>query len=142
MLQLLSVTAPSLGSVANVTSYLSLPHHFNCFMDLSLSPSVSLLTPHRPPLDLEAPLLLHPRFAPLPFLSQLSNWTIVHSRQPPPTVPALAVFPPLTCSPGPCWPLQPHAASPFLTPLPLSSRPLFLRTILLASLLTTVGAPF
>ena len=125
MFQPLSGTGPSLGFITNVTSYLSPPHHFNCFMDLSLSPSVSLLPNHPPPLDLDSPLFFHLLLPPLPVLDFLSTWTSVHSHRPPLPVPSLAVLPPLTYYPGSCRPLRPRAVSLFLIPLPLSSRPLF-----------------
>ena len=41
----------ALGSDANVTPYLSPSHCFNCFLDLSLSTSVSRLPPHLQLLD-------------------------------------------------------------------------------------------
>ena len=49
--------------------------------------------------------------------------TRFHSRWPPTPVSALAALSPLTCSPGPCWHLQPRASSPFRFPWRYSRTP-------------------
>ena len=124
MFQPRTVTDRSLVFIANVTSYLSPSHRLNCFLDHSLPVSVSRLPSHPPPLDCAAPLFA-PNSPPSSGLGLPVHLEIFHSRWPPPPIPALAVLPPLTCSPGPCRPLQPCAASPFLQLFPTSGRPPF-----------------
>ena len=100
--QLQSGTAPSLGSVDNVISYLSPYNCFNCFMDHSLSPSVYQLPYHPQPLDWAATL-----FAPNFPLSFRSWNACLNKRQFLPAsnaCPALAFLPSSTCSPVPCCP--------------------------------------
>ena len=84
-------------------------------------PHLRVLNPSPPAtLILSCIDILHTILPPLPVLDCLSTWTRLHYRRPPLPVSALAVLPPSTCSPGPCRPLQPRVASPFLPPLPTS----------------------
>ena len=115
-------TALRLFSVANVTSYLSLSQCLIYFLDLSMLPSVYLIpSVHHPYTELHHSL--HPIIPPLLLLYCLSTWKSVHSHWPPLPVPAVAALLPLTYYPGPCRPLHPRAASPFLPPLLSSVRP-------------------
>ena len=124
MLQPLSGTAPSLGSVTNVMSYLFPYYRSNCFMDLPCHPSFPYSLPIRHP-KTELHRSFHPILPPLPVFDRLSTCTRVLSRRTPPPVSVIAVLPPSTCYPGPCWPLQRSAVSPFLPPLTPSDIPPF-----------------
>ena len=104
-------TAPSLGSVANVASYLSPYHHFNFFLIFPVTLRVLTTSPSAT-LRLSCTAILHPILLLLPVLDRLPTWTRFHSRRPPPPVSAIAVFPLSTFSPGPCRPLQPRALVP------------------------------
>ena len=63
MFQTHSGTAPCIGSVANITSFLSPSHRFNCFMYPHPSPSISWLPSHPPPFDWAA-LIFAPDYHP------------------------------------------------------------------------------
>ena len=97
---------------------------FNCFLYFPRHPlcpdSLPILHPKT---DMHRSL--HPIIPLLPVLDRLSTWTRVHYRRPPPPVSEIAALPPSTCSPGLCWPLEPHAARLFLPPCPTSGRPPF-----------------
>ena len=143
MFQPRSRTSLSLGSVTNVTSYLSPPHHFNCFLGLSPLPSAYLPPPPTATLKLSYTALFTPNFHPyISVLYRLSTWTIVHSHRPTPPVPELYVLPLSTCPPGTSHTLHPHPSSPFLLPPPPSVCPLSPPLTFLASLSTPLGAPF
>ena len=118
-------TDPSLGSAANVTSYLSLPTVLTVFWIFPRHPPC----PYSPPsatLRLSCTALFAPCSPPsLPVFYCLFTWTIIHFLRPPPPVPALSVLSPSACSPGTSRHLQPRAASLFLPSLPPSFRPPF-----------------
>ena len=136
-----SGTALSLGSIANVVSLLYLPDHQFFFWIFTFHPPCSDLPP-----------ILHPHierhcsFSSLlpPFYSGLGLpvHTSVYSCRPPPPVPAIAVLPPLTYSPGTSRPMHPCSASPFLLPCPLSGFPLSPPLTSLAPLSTPVSNSF
>ena len=142
MFQPWSGTDPSLGSVANVTSYLYPSHCFNCFLDLYPSPSVYRLPPHPPPLYWAAPL-----FAPISSPSyDLGTPVYMYERPLPPAstthpcarcLAALGLLPRSLSTPSP--PLRDPVSC---ASSPVHSPQLSLPSTLLASLSTPVGSLF
>ena len=114
--------------------------------------NVFLVLPRHPPFPDSLPIhhpmtelhrYFHPILPPLLVLDRLSTRTRLNYRRPPTPVSALVALPPLTCSPSPCWPLQPHTASPFLPRRSLSGRPPFANLgVIQAPLSTPVVSPF
>ena len=122
MFQPRSGTDTILDSVDIVTSYLKTPFHRSTVLWIfTFQPMCTNPPSHPPPWDWSAPLFA-PDFP--PSFRSCTAWTNNHPLPPDSTGrPALTVLPPSTCSPVSCCPLQPRAASPFLTPCPPSGHP-------------------
>ena len=117
--------APSLGSAANVTSYLSLPTVSTIFWIFPCHPPCPYSPPSATLILIRTALSVPYSHPSLPVFYHLFTWTSIQFLRPPLPVPALAVMPPSTCSPGTSRPPQPRATSLFLPSLPPSVRPPF-----------------
>ena len=107
LLQPWSGTAPSLGSVSNITSYINPAPLSNCLMGPFPSPSVSWFPPPSATLILRCTALLAPDSPPyLPVFDRMSTWTDVHSRRTPSPILISMSFRP---RPSPRVPLGPYS---------------------------------
>ena len=111
-------------------------------MNLFPSPFFSLRPPVSAILILSYTACYEPNSLPsFPVLDRLSTWTGVHSYQPPPPIPALAVLLTSTCSPVPSQTLYLRAACRFWRLFPCPFTPLSLLSTFLTPLLSPVGVP-
>ena len=106
ILQTWSGTVPSLGPYLVLCLTNPTPPLSTFTWILSLHPPCPYIPPciHHPDTELHRSLctILISFFL---VLESLSTWTCVHSRQPPPPVPDIAVLFPSDYSPGPSWPI-------------------------------------
>ena len=124
ILQPWSGTTLCLGSITNVTSYLSSSHHFTVLWICTRQPPCpNSPTIVHPLTDLQRSLKLI--IPPIKVLDRLSTWKIFHPLRTPPPVLALTFLPTTTYPPVPCRTLQPCTVILFLLPRPPSGRPHF-----------------
>ena len=122
LFQTCSETAPSLGSVSNITSDLKPAHRSTVYCIFS-PPSVAWPPLQPTTLKLSCTTILAPNTpTSLLVLDCLTTWTCVHHFRPPTEPSTLSVLSHSIWSPGPSHPLQPRAASLFLPSLPLFFR--------------------
>ena len=143
MFQPRSGTAPSLGSVAKVTSHLNPAPSFNCFRDIFLSPSLAFLPPPYATLRLSCTAIFTPDCPPFSSCLQAPVHMDKHPLPPASTacpcarcLAALDLLPRSLSAPADPR-RKPVSASP-----PRLFAPLSLPSTSIASLTTPVGAPF